>query len=104
MRISPQHNLYADENLDLDWGLILAVEKCITGADIHDGRALLCTYRNAADGLVRNPKSKYYQSQKVMAEVALRKILSTQYTVSQAYQEKRDWWIREGGQLFEEER
>lgn len=102
MRQSVQGVQVAEE-VDLDWGLILAAERFATGADIHDCRALLCAYRDACEILHEKPKNKYYLARRDVAIDLLRSLLSGRRTVVQATAAKREWWIKTGKKLFEEE-
>lgn len=99
MRISPGSGIHADESIDIDWGLVLAAERFATGANIHDCRALLSTYRNHCEGLSRSPSSKYYESGKIAYEGALRGLLSGRLTVEQATKIVREWYNTTGKEL-----
>lgn len=103
MRISPQAGLHCEDDVDIDWGLVLAAERFATGADIHNCRALLCMYRDACEILKLKPRSKYAASKKAEAENLLRSLLTSKRNVSQAYKAKSEWWVREGKNLFDED-
>lgn len=101
MRISPIHKLYAEDDIDIDWNLVLAAERTFTGADIHDGRALLCRYRNACDALKRYPGNKYELARRDNAAQMLRKLIAGA-TVTETFKASQAWWFEVGRSLYEE--
>jgi hypothetical protein len=102
MRTSKQ-GVQCEDDVDIDWGLILAAEQFATGEDIHDCRALLCMYRDACEMLQSKPRSKYAAAKKIEAEKILRSLIARHRTVQDGYEAKRAWWVREGDALFHED-
>lgn len=98
MRVSPGSGLVVSDGVDIDWGLICAVEKLATGADIHGVRSLMCSYRNHCERLLKYPDSHSKVAIAVYEE-ALRSLLSGRRTLKMALKFKDDWWQETGWRL-----